>query len=258
MPGLTIQIDASQFNAANRQMRQELGQTRKELKIVHNEAKAMQTRLGDMAKAQAEIESLVKSMSKATAQGNLLKKAMGGALAVFSVGKLMEIGQALLDTALATDRLSKAYYAIEGSAAGANQQLEFIRETSERLGLEFLTTAEAAKTFFASAQGTTLESDVNRIFEAFSKAGTAMALSGEQMQGVFLALGQMIGKGKVQAEELRGQIGERLPGAFQIAAKAMGINATYYKLFAFIIDSIIDIQFFGNAFDRCQKPCIIG
>lgn len=221
---LQIELDARQLMRANQQMRKELGESSKMLKIVANESKAAQSRLEDMAKAQAEIERLVKSMGKATTQGNLLKKAMGGALAVFSVGKLMDIGQALLDTALATDRLNKAYYAIEGSAAGANQQLEFIRETSERLGLEFLTTAEAAKTFFASAQGTTLESDVNRIFEAFSKAGTAMALSGEQMQGVFLALGQMIGKGKVQAEELRGQIGERLPGAFQIAAKAMGMT----------------------------------
>ena len=44
------------------------------------------------------------------------------------------------------------------------------------------------------------------------------------MDGVFLALGQMISKGKVQAEELRGQLGERLPGAFDMAAKAMGVT----------------------------------
>lgn len=34
----------------------------------------------------------------------------------------------------------------------------------------------------------------------------------------------MISKGKVQAEELRGQLGERLPGAFNLAAKAMGFT----------------------------------
>ena len=44
------------------------------------------------------------------------------------------------------------------------------------------------------------------------------------MHGAFIALGQMISKGKVQAEELRGQLGERLPGAFQLAAKAMGMT----------------------------------
>jgi cob(I)alamin adenosyltransferase len=32
-------------------------------------------------------------------------------------------------------------------------------------------------------------------------------------------------KGTVQAEELRGQLGERIPGAFQMAARAMGVSA---------------------------------
>ena len=44
------------------------------------------------------------------------------------------------------------------------------------------------------------------------------------MSGALLAVSQMISKGTVQAEELRGQLGERLPGAFQIAARAMGVS----------------------------------
>jgi tape measure domain-containing protein len=51
-----------------------------------------------------------------------------------------------------------------------------------------------------------------------------MSLSADDAQGVFLALGQIASKGKVQAEELRGQIGERVPGAFGIAARAMGVT----------------------------------
>ena len=34
----------------------------------------------------------------------------------------------------------------------------------------------------------------------------------------------MMSKGTVQSEELRGQLGERLPGAFQLAAKSMGVT----------------------------------
>jgi tape measure domain-containing protein len=51
-----------------------------------------------------------------------------------------------------------------------------------------------------------------------------MGLRADQTSGVLLALQQMISKGTVQAEELRGQLGERLPGAFQIAARAMGVT----------------------------------
>lgn len=62
------------------------------------------------------------------------------------------------------------------------------------------------------------------VFESIAKASAVMGLSAEQSGGVLLALQQMISKGTVQAEELRGQLGERLPGAFQIAAKAMGVT----------------------------------
>ena len=73
--------------------------------------------------------------------------------------------------------------------------------------------------------GSKLQGDPTReIFKSVSIAASAMGLSAEDAKGTFLALGQIMGKGKVQAEELRGQIGERIPGAFNIAAKAMGVT----------------------------------
>ena len=133
-------------------------------------------------------------------------------------------GKACLDAALQMDRLDKSYTSIYGSASAAQQQLSYLYDVSGRLGLQFQSTAEGAKTFFAAGRGSTLEKDLNSIFEAVSSAGTALSLSTDDMHGAFIALGQMISKGKVQAEELRGQLGERLPGAFQLAAKAMGMT----------------------------------
>ena len=143
-------------------------------------------------------------------------------------------GKAALDAALQMDRLSKAYTTITGSSASAQQRLSYLYDVSNRLGLQFQSTAESAKTFFAAGKGTSLEKDLNGIFEAVSSAGAALSLSQDDMQGAFLALGQMISKGKVQAEELRGQLGERLPGAFQLAAKAM--NMTTAELDKFMAD----------------------
>jgi tape measure domain-containing protein len=51
-----------------------------------------------------------------------------------------------------------------------------------------------------------------------------MGLSLEQQNRAFLAINQMMSKGTVQAEELRGQLGEALPGAFTIMAKAIGVT----------------------------------
>lgn len=137
---------------------------------------------------------------------------------------IYEVGKASIEAQIQLERLDKSFTAIYNSSSAARQQLEFVRQTSMELGQEFYSSAEAAKTFFAAGQGTSLSGQLNQVYTGFSKAGAALALSSDDMQGIFLALGQSMSKGKVQAEELRGQIGERLPGAFQIAAKAMGVS----------------------------------
>ena len=55
------------------------------------------------------------------------------------------------------DRLVKSYTTIEGSTSGAVSQLDYIYEISNKLGLEFQSTAEAAKGFFAAGKGSALQ-----------------------------------------------------------------------------------------------------
>lgn len=131
-----------------------------------------------------------------------------------------------LDAAIRVDRLNKAYTTISGSAPAARQQLEQMYEVTNRLGLEFFSTAEASKNFFAATRGTSLEKESNTIWQSVVTAGSALSLSQVEIEGAFRALGQMVSKGKVMAEELRGQLGEQLPGAFVLAARAMGVTTT--------------------------------
>lgn len=173
-----------------------------------------------------KIARLRAGMGDARGAVSSLTSAVGAAkLAIAAWGAaLVYAGNAALEAALRMDRLDKAYTSITGSAQGARGQLAFLQETADRLGLQFQSTALSARTFFAAGKGSSLEPQLNTIFEAVSSAGAALALSQDDIQGAFLALGQMISKGKVQAEELRGQLGERLPGAFQMAARAMSMT----------------------------------
>src|SRR5690606_21543153 len=66
--------------------------------------------------------------------------------------------------------------------------------------------------------------EMQMIFEKVSKSASMLGLSVETQEGAFLALSQMLSKGTVQSEELRGQLGERLPGAFEVMAKALGVT----------------------------------
>lgn len=115
--------------------------------------------------------------------------------------------------------------AATGSAEGSQRALAFVREESRRLGLDFQSAAASFTQLAAAARGTTLEGEGTRkIFTAVSEAARVLHLSNEATAGSLNAIQQMISKGTVSAEELRGQLGERLPGAFNIAARAIGVT----------------------------------
>lgn len=147
--------------------------------------------------------------------------------ALFGGISTVAFAKSVFDAGLVVDRLDRSFAAITGSAAAANREMEFVKETSNSLGLEISSTANAYKSLMAAAKGSTLEGkDTREIFLGIAEAAAVLNLSSEQTEGALIAIGQMISKGNVQAEELRGQLGERLPGAFQIAAKAMGVSTS--------------------------------
>lgn len=115
--------------------------------------------------------------------------------------------------------------AATGSTEAAQSAMAYVRAESDRLGLSLGSTAKDFTSFAASTRGTELEGEKTRkVFSAIAEAGTVLGLSADDMSGALLALSQMASKGTVSSEELRGQLGERLPGAFNIAAKAMGVT----------------------------------
>lgn len=144
--------------------------------------------------------------------------------AIASLG-LVALGVQAVQTAVRFQRFEKGLEVATGSAITAGEEIKFLRELADQLGVRFITLAENFTGVAAAARGTALEGKATRdVFEAVTKAIVATGGSTEQVNGALLAVQQMMSKGSVQAEELRGQLGERLPGAFQIAARAMGVT----------------------------------
>ena len=115
--------------------------------------------------------------------------------------------------------------AATGSVQQANIQFAFLRQQTQDLGLDFVATSRSYALLLGSLKGTgvTFE-EAMQIFKGFSTAGRALQLSSADLEGVFRALGQIMSKGKLQAEELRGQLGDRLPGAFMRFARALNMT----------------------------------
>lgn len=106
--------------------------------------------------------------------------------------------------------------------AAIDAEYEYVKAQSERIGVEVDRALQGYAKFSAAAsQAGRDRQEIRYIWEAFAEVGRVANLSADNLDGVYKALEQAVSKGKIQAEELRGQLGDRLFGAFQIAAKAL-------------------------------------
>ncbi|UBD64382.1 tape measure protein [Bacteroides salyersiae] len=131
----------------------------------------------------------------------------------------------LIDVARETNRVTTALKNVSGGMAQFADNQRFLIDMARKYGLEInaLTANYAKFTAAASISGMSMM-EQRKIFESVSRAVTAFGMSADDSNGVFLALSQMMSKGKISSEELRLQMGERLPVALQAMAKAAGTS----------------------------------
>lgn len=144
--------------------------------------------------------------------------ALQSLFAVMGVGKV-------IDVATQFQQVEAGLIAVTGTSLNAAKEMGFVRKISDQLGMSVLDTSQSFMQLLASIQGTQFSTqDAESIFSNMSKAARVLHLSVDDTNGVFRALTQIMSKNSLQSEELRGQLGDRLPGAFSKMAKAMGVS----------------------------------
>jgi len=218
------------FNLAHeiqtRQMRQgvsatsEAGQAIEKFTRQEYAAREAVDKLEKELKAQEKATQQIKpTTDKATHGVNAFQVAVAS-LATVALNRLKN---EIVGARQSFDRMTNTFAVSSGSAAEAAEKMSFLRGNAQRLGLDIQSVGVSFAKFDVAAQNTSLSSkQIRDIFVSVSEATTAMGLSSEVAEGAILALQQMISKGTVQSEELRGQFAERIPGAFRLAAEAMG------------------------------------
>ncbi len=173
-------------------------------------------------------------------------------LATFAIA-LNRLGSEMARIVVETTKLERGFKAVLGSQAAASKEMEWARETANRLGVEYLSSANALVSLTAAAKGTALEGQgVRDVFSAVSGAMSRLGRSTDDTKGALKAIEQMMNKGTVAAEELKGQLGERLPGALSIAADAM--NVTTEELFRMMEQGeLISEDFIPRFIDRLNQ-----
>lgn len=124
----------------------------------------------------------------------------------------------IVDTAFGTGAGVRAFEDLSKYASLSGGSLKTMLDPLQKMSI-------AAKESGLTLTGTT------NIMKGFQTALTAQGASTAQAERAFTSLTQMFSKGTVQSEELKGQLGESLPGAFGLAAKAMNLTTSELQKF---------------------------
>lgn len=151
-------------------------------------------------------------------------------LAVFSVQQGVRFAGSAIDSAMDFERINNTLKLVTGSAQEAGEQFSFLQRESNRIGINFVEAAERFTKFEAAARGTGITTkQLKETFLTVAEAGRVFGLTVENQGRIFRAIEQMVSKGVVSMEELRQQLGDALPGAFQIAARAMNMTGQEFN-----------------------------
>lgn len=174
--------------------------------------------LADKFKQQAES-------AKASLRGIQFQAlAMAGALGA-GVTSISSFISSLVNTAREAGRARTVLRNISTDTREYARSLKFLSELTNKYGTDLIGTTEAFAKFKAAATPAGIAmAEQERIFSNISKAMASFGISGGEAALTMMAITQMMSKGKISSEELRRQLGERMPVAMQAMANAAGVS----------------------------------
>ena len=150
--------------------------------------------------------------------------AMAGALGA-GVTSLSSLLSSLVNTAREAGRARVVLRNISSDAREYSRSLKFLTDLTDKYGTDLIGTTEAFAKFKAAATPAGIAlAEQERIFSNISKAMASFGISGGEASLTMMAITQMMSKGKISSEELRRQLGERMPVAMQAMANAAGVS----------------------------------
>ncbi|MBW7402822.1 tape measure protein [Escherichia coli] len=203
LSGKAGNIGSEKFNAELAKLNQSLRETLNKLRS--------QTKTASISKVNDSFNNLASNAIK-----------LSGAF--YSVMGALNAYKAIMNAGLKRDSAQRAAKFVLGDKASEAET--FIRGLADKTGLNISEGLSSYAKFAAGAQGSMSQEQTQELFGNATAMSRLMGLSNDELNGILKAFEQMASKGKIQAEELRGQLGDRMAGAFKLFAEALGMTAT--------------------------------
>lgn len=187
----------------------------------------------ELAKLNQNLRETLSKFNKTTSKNNhsenasnsldvLATSAIKAGTAIYSFQTALEAYKKVMEIGLKKEASQRAAQFVLGDE-GAKRATEFVKNLADSSGVDQIETLSSFAKFSAGAG----DMDAGQKESLFSNViGTSrlMGLSTDEINGILKAFEQMASKGKIQAEELRGQLGDRMAGAFQLFARSLGMT----------------------------------
>lgn len=176
--------------------------------------------------------------AKVTKLDTSLIQSAGGAI---TIAATVAVGKSVMNAGQDLQSMESGLTAVTGSSEAAAKEMQYLRDQSNRLGLDLIETGKDYTKFLAAVGNKATQAQTRTIFEGVSEYGTVLGATADDQSRALRALNQMYSKGTVQSEELKGQLGDALPNAVGVFVKALqkvqnNANLTEQDLFKLMAD----------------------
>ncbi|EIP6457726.1 tape measure protein [Escherichia coli] len=187
----------------------------------------------ELAKLNQNLRETLSKFNKTTSKNNHSENASNGldvlatsaikaGTAIYSFQTALEAYKKVMEVGLKKEASQRAAQFVLGDE-GAKRATDFVKNLANNTGVDQIETLSSFAKFSAGA-GDMNTDQKESLFSNVIGTSRLMGLSTDEINGILKAFEQMASKGKIQAEELRGQLGDRMAGAFQLFARSLGMT----------------------------------
>jgi tape measure domain-containing protein len=187
----------------------------------------------ELAKLNQSLRETLTKFNKTTSKNNHSENASNGldvlatsaikaGAAIYSFQTALEAYKKVMEIGLKKEASQRAAQFVLGDE-GAKRATDFVKNLANNTGVDQIETLSSFAKFSAGA-GDMNTDQKESLFSNVIGTSRLMGLNTEEINGILKAFEQMASKGKIQAEELRGQLGDRMAGAFQLFARSLGMT----------------------------------
>ncbi|EKR8737394.1 tape measure protein [Escherichia coli] len=187
----------------------------------------------ELAKLNQSLRETLSKFNKTTSKNNhsehasngldvLASSAIKAGTAIYSFQTALEAYKKVMEIGLKKEASQRAAQFVLGDE-GAKRATDFVKNLANNTGVDQVETLSSFAKFSAGA-GDMNAGQRESLFSNVIGTSRLMGLSTDEINGILKAFEQMASKGKIQAEELRGQLGDRMAGAFQLFARSLGMT----------------------------------